>query len=105
MVATCGQQTAASPFAVKLAEAQAGTVATSTATTSEMKQHAVMQLSWVALRVEFLFIIYLISRLLKIIGLFCKKALQNRRYSSKETYHFQEPANRSHPIIVLNDRR
>jgi len=53
------------PVCVKLAEAQVGTVATSTATTSEMKQHAMMQLPWVAL----------ISRLLKIIGLFCKKAL------------------------------
>jgi len=27
------------------------------------------------------------SRLLEIIGLFCKRALQNRRYSAKETYH------------------
>jgi len=27
-----------------------------------------------------------------------KRALQKRLYSAKETYHFQEPANRSHPI-------
>jgi len=41
LLSTCGHQTAASPFAVKLAAAQAGAVATSTATTAEMKQHAV----------------------------------------------------------------
>jgi len=28
-----------------------------------------------------------ISRLLQIIGLFCKRALQKRQYSAKETYH------------------
>ena len=39
-----------------------------------------------------------ISRLLKMIGLFCKRALENRWYSAKETYHFKEPTNRSHPI-------
>jgi len=38
------------------------------------------------------------SRLLKIIGLFCKRALQKRRYSAKETSNFKEPTNRSHPI-------
>ena len=31
-----------------------------------------------------------ISRLLKIIGLFCKRALQKRRYSAKETYDFKD---------------
>jgi len=40
------------------------------------------------------------SRLLKIIGLFCKRALSKRRYSAKETYHFKEPTNRSHPIAI-----
>jgi len=40
----------------------------------------------------------LISRLLKITGLFCKRALQKRLYSAKETYDFKEPTNRSHPI-------
>jgi len=35
----------------------------------------------------------------KIIGLFCKRALQKRRYSAKETYQFEEPTNRSHPIV------
>jgi len=39
-----------------------------------------------------------ICRLPEIIGLFCKRALYKRLYSAKETYHFKEPANRSHPI-------
>ena len=42
-----------------------------------------------------------ISRLLKIIGLFCKRALCNRRYSAKEIYDFKEPTNRSHPIVII----
>ena len=42
-----------------------------------------------------------ISRLLKIIGLFCKRALQKRQYSAKETYNLKEPTNRSHPICIL----
>ena len=40
-----------------------------------------------------------INRFLKIIGLFCKRALHKRRYSAKETYNFKEPTNRSHPIL------
>jgi len=44
-----------------------------------------------------------ISRLLKMIGLFCKRALQKRRYSAKETYDFKEPTNRSHPICWSAD--
>ena len=39
-----------------------------------------------------------ISRLLKIIGLFCKRALQKRPIFSKETYNFKESTTRSHPI-------
>jgi len=39
-----------------------------------------------------------ISRLLKIIGLFCKRALQKRRYSAKAPYNFEESTHRSHPI-------
>ena len=39
-----------------------------------------------------------ISRLLEMIGLFCKRALQNRRYSAKATCNFKEPTNCSHPI-------
>jgi len=41
-----------------------------------------------------------ISRLLKMIGLFCKRALQKRLYSAKETYTFKEPTNRSQPICA-----
>ena len=44
-----------------------------------------------------------ISRLLKIIGLFCKKTLSKRLYSAKETYNFKEPTNRSHPIVAKNN--
>ena len=40
------------------------------------------------------------SRLLEIIGPFCKRALQKRMYSAKETYNFEEPTNRSHPVVV-----
>ena len=40
-----------------------------------------------------------ISRLLKIIGLFCKRALYKRRYSAKETYDLKEPTTCSHPIV------
>ena len=45
-----------------------------------------------------------ISRLLKIIGLFCKRVLWKRLYSAKETYNFREPTNRSHPIWVMSHR-
>jgi len=34
----------------------------------------------------------------KIIGLFCRRALQKRLYSAKETCNFKEPTNRSHLI-------
>ena len=39
-----------------------------------------------------------ISRLLKIVGLFRKRALWKRLYSAKETYNWMEPTNRSYPI-------
>jgi len=39
-----------------------------------------------------------ISRLLKIVGLFCKRALEKRRYFAKEKSNFKEPTNRSHPV-------
>ena len=42
-----------------------------------------------------------VSRIDKIIGLFCKGALLKRRYSAKETYNFIEPADCSHPISIL----
>jgi len=38
------------------------------------------------------------SRLLKIIGLFCKRTQPKRRYSAKETCNLKDPTNRSHPI-------
>jgi len=44
-----------------------------------------------------------ISRLLQIIGLFCKRALKKRRYSAKETYNLKELTNRSHPIVAAFD--
>ena len=40
----------------------------------------------------------LVNRIDKIIGLFCKRALQKRRYSAKETYNLIDPTDRSHPI-------
>ena len=39
-----------------------------------------------------------ISRLIKIIGMFCKRALLKGRYSAKETYNFKKPTSCSHPI-------
>ena len=41
-----------------------------------------------------------ISRLLKIIRSFRKRALLKRPYSAKETYNLKEPTDRSHPIPV-----
>jgi len=38
------------------------------------------------------------GRLLEIIGLLWKRDLEKRLYSAKETYDFEEPTNRSHPI-------
>ena len=40
-----------------------------------------------------------ISRLLKIIVVFCKRALEKRLYFANETYDFKEFTNRSHPIL------
>ena len=42
-----------------------------------------------------------ISRLLEMIGLFCKRALYKRPYSVKETYNYKEPTNRSHPTCIM----
>ena len=39
-----------------------------------------------------------ISRLLKIIGLFCRIGYLLWGSFTKETYNFKEPTNRSHPI-------
>ena len=41
------------------------------------------------------------SKLLKIIGFFCKRALQKRLYSAKEAHIFKEPTSHSHPIRVI----
>ena len=41
-----------------------------------------------------------ISRMLKNIGLFCKRALQKRPVFCKETCIFKHPTNRSHPIYI-----
>jgi len=42
-----------------------------------------------------------ISRLLKIIGPCCKRALQKRLHSAKETYNLKGPTDRSHPICRI----
>jgi len=42
----------------------------------------------------------LVSRIDKIIGLFCNRALLKRQYSGKETYNLIDPTNRSHPISI-----
>ena len=39
-----------------------------------------------------------VSRIDKIIGLFCKRALKKRQYSAKEIYNCIDPTYRSHPI-------
>jgi len=41
---------------------------------------------------------------LKFLILFCKSALQKRRYSAKETYNFMEPTNHSHPICHISSQ-
>jgi len=43
----------------------------------------------------------LVSRIDKIMGLCCKRALQKRQYSAKETYHFIDLTDRSHPICHM----
>ena len=40
-----------------------------------------------------------ISRLLSIIRLFCRIPSLLQGSFAKETYHFKEPTNRSHPIV------
>ena len=42
-----------------------------------------------------------VSRIDKIIGLFCKRALQKTRYSAEETYNYIDPTDRSHPIALF----
>jgi len=45
----------------------------------------------------------LVSRIDKMIGLFCKRALQKRRYSAKVTYNLIDPTDRSHPIVTSHN--
>jgi len=45
-----------------------------------------------------LYVVATISRRLKMMGPFGKRALQKSLYSAKETYNCKEPTNRSHPI-------
>jgi len=40
----------------------------------------------------------LVTSIDKIVGLFCKRDLQKRQYSAKETYYFIDAIDRSHPI-------
>ena len=40
-----------------------------------------------------------LSRIDQMIGLFCKRALEMRQDSAKETYDFIDPTDRSHPMI------
>ena len=44
------------------------------------------------------------SRLLKIIGLFCRISSFLYVSFANETYNFKEPASRSHPIVVLSTK-
>jgi len=46
-----------------------------------------------------------ISRLLKIIGLFCRILSLFKGSFTKETYTFKEPTNRSHPIVCRMQQR
>jgi len=39
-----------------------------------------------------------VSRIVTIIGLFCKRALLKRQYSANETYNLIDPTDCSHPI-------
>jgi len=43
-----------------------------------------------------------ISRPLKFVGLFCKRALYKRLYSAKETYNLKGSTNRSHPTRIIS---
>jgi len=53
---------------------------------------------WLHVRLWWLYGVALVTRMDKIIALFCKRDLQKRRHSAKETYNFIDPTDRSHPI-------
>jgi len=59
---------------------------------------------WCQHRIQIWGGVALASRIDKIIGLFCKRALLKRRYSAKETYNFIDPTNCSHPISTTIHR-
>ena len=50
---------------------------------------------------DIVFCVATISRLLKIIGLLCKRTLQKSLYSAKETYNLKESTNHSHLILCV----
>ena len=59
-----------------------------------------IHISWTedAASARYVYGVSMISSLLKILGLFCKRALQKRLHSAKTTYHCKEPTNPSQPI-------
>jgi len=57
--------------------------------------------SSIHLYVSFRYGVATLSRIDKIVGLFCKRALYKRRYSAKETCHFIDPTDHSHPIYIF----
>jgi len=58
--------------------------------TYALDKHTIIEFIWAS-----------VSRIDKIIGLFCKRALQKRLYSAKGTYNFIDPTDCSHPIIEI----
>ena len=62
-----------------------------------------IHISWTedAASARYVYGVSMISSLLKILGLFCKIALQKRLHSAKTTYHCKEPTNRSQPVVQM----
>jgi len=54
---------------------------------------------------EVVYGVFTISWLLKIIGLFCKRALYKRLYFEKETCNFKEPTVDHEEVVVLKKKR
>jgi len=54
-----------------------------------------------SIHISFTYGVATISRMLKNIGLFCKRDLQKRPIFCKETYIFKHPTHRSHPISFM----
>ena len=53
---------------------------------------------------RFMYGVATVSRIDQIIGLFCKRDLQKRQYSAKETYNLIDLTDRSHPIVRVSHR-